>query len=252
MAIAREEKYALRREPPQLLLSQSGRQLSVHRDLIDPFRASSHPYPCYHRTWFNERMKRGSRGSMCDSPMVSMDLLARDLRQIIEGPAITENSSYHGVMLSDKKMTSSIYVGGWLWAGFREVQRMHLKQQQQQQQQREKEEKEKEEQRRQQQVKALQEATVNRKRSLSNQQQQQDHPLPAATLHPTTTTVASNQLLIPPSPMAAQAAYGFMNGFPVPAYYSGQMMGQYRPPPPVFMGQQIGPAPTGTGAAPPY
>lgn len=251
MAIAREEKYALRREPPQLLLSQSGRQLSVHRDMVDPFRASSHPYPCYHRIWFNERMKRGSRSSMCDSPMVSMDLLARDLRQIIEGPAITENSSYHGVMLSDKKMTSSIYVGGWLWEGFREVQRMHLKeQQQQQQQQREKEEKEKEEQR-QQQVKALQEASVNRKRSLSNQQQQ-DHPLPAATLHPATTTVASNQLLIPPSPMAAQAAYGFMNGFPVPAYYSGQMMGQYRPPPPVFMGQQIGPAPTGTGAVPPY
>jgi hypothetical protein len=183
-----------------------------------------------------------SKGMFC-SPIASIDLLARDLRQIIEGPAITENSG----PVSDKKMSSSIYVGGWLWEGFREVRRIHLKQQQQQQ------EEEEERQR----VKALQEATTNRKRSLSNHHQQDLHPhqqQPAATvtLHP-----AASSLLIHP-PMAAQAAYGFMNGFPVPvaamapAYYSAQMMGQYRPPPPVFMGQQIHVTPTGTSAAPPY
>ena len=222
MIIAREEKNAARKEST---LSQSGKQLSAHRDLVDPFRAS-HPY---HRIWFHGRMDC-SKGIFC-SPIASIDLLARDLRQIIEGPAITENSG----PVSDKKMSSSIYVGGWLWEGFREVRQIHLKQQQQQQEE--------------EQVKALQEATANRKRSLSNH-----HPQPAATatLHP-----AASSLLIHP-PMAAQAAYSFMNGFPVPVaamaptYYSSQMMGQYRPPPPVFMGQQIHAAPTGTSAAPPY
>ena len=232
MIIAREEKYAAKKESP---VSQSGKQLSAHRDLVDPFRAS-HPY---HRIWFHGRMEC-SKGIFC-SPIASIDLLARDLRQIIEGPAITENSG----PVSDKKMSSSIYVGGWLWKGFREVRQIHLKQQQEK----------KEEQR--QQVKALQEATANRKRGLSNHQQDHHHhhhPQTAATvtLHP-----AASSLLINP-PMAAQAAYSFMNGFPVPVaamaptYYSSQMMGQYRPPPPVFMGQQIHAAPTGTSAAPPY
>lgn len=230
MTIAREEKYAAKRESP---LSQSGRQLSAHRDLVDPFRASH----LYHRIWFHGRMDC-SKGIFC-SPIASIDLLARDLRQIIEGPAITENSG----PVSDKKMSSSIYVGGWLWEGFREVRQIHLKQQQEEEEQR-------------QQVKALQEATAKRKRSLSNHQLDHHHPQPAAatvTLHS-----GASSLLINPPPMAAQAAYGFMNGFPVPvaamtpAYYSSQMMGQYRPPPPVFMGQQIHAAPTGTSAGPPY
>lgn len=220
-------------------MSQSGRQLSAHRDLVDPFRAS-HPY--HHRIWFHEQMK-SSRGMMMTcSPMASIDLLARDLRQIIEGPVITENSG----PLSDKKMSSSIYyAGGWLWEGFREIRTMHLQQQQEEREEKEKRKREEEDERQRQQVKALQEAMANRKRSLSNQQQQQDHHHHPP-LHPASAVASS--LLAPPPPMAAQAAaYGFMNnGFPMapvaamaPAYYSGQMMGQYRPPPPVFMGQHI-------------
>jgi len=228
-SIAREEKYTARREPPQ---SQSGRQLNAHRDLVDPFSASQP----YHRIWFHERMKSFSQRVGLSCPIASIDLLVRDLRQIIEGPSITENSG----PLSDKKLSSSIYFGGWLWEGFREIQRRHLKQEEQERQSK---------------------TAANRKRSLSTLLDHTQPPTETEALHPVA-SVTSN-LIVPP--MTAQATgfqgIGFMNGFPVPVaamaptYYSGQMMGHYRPPPPVFMGQQIhaavGPAPTGIGGAPP-